>query len=368
MLGVRTHKFIVSARGAKNTFNHKKFKWLEGGEYIELTTLFSINYSSEPPTTQMSVVFLRGENMKHIFLIFGLLATTPAVADAAISSVNYARQFVYQYCKNPNMQLPGTENTSLASQKYILGLVDFMNENKTTYAASSKTDNVASVGYLRESLGKIQSSDVCCPTGYFNVTDGKCANCGIYVPTGTCPDNFTEIPLQNVSLPGAGGDCPSGTENYSTLPDGCAGNATGQISMCVPLPQLKSVQFFVKRLDNSDNNRGYFAFGTGCKLTDTGYVCDDTIMTGETHCGASAELTDENWENFGQLCWYRLTSVKTASNNIVANTPQWHFMGNYAAVGNSCISYCYQAYANIMRSNPMHPTSVHMYFKFGESK
>ncbi len=300
--------------------------------------------------------------MKHIFLIFGLLLTSPAAANAAISSVNYARQFVYQYCKNPNMQLPGTENTSLASQKYILGLVDFMNQNKTTYAASSKTDNVASVGYLRESLGKIQSSDVCCPTGYFNVTDGKCANCGIYVPTGTCPDNFTEIPLQNVSLPGAGGDCPSGTENYSTLPDGCAGNAAGQISMCVPLPQLKTSAYVANYPPAQSNNRAYMAFGTNCKLTANGPVCDDPILTMECHCGASGVYPSDNWEENGGFCWMRITGVKTANYGNISYYGGWYYRYDY---GNTCNGSCCRNQAIALKRGTL--TNVNQIFSiFGE--
>ncbi len=279
--------------------------------------------------------------MKHIFLILGLLLTSPAAANAAISSVNYARQFVYQYCKNPNMQLPGTESASLASQKYILGLVDFMNENKTTYAASSKTDNVASVGYLRESLGKIQSSDVCCPTGYFNVTDGKCANCGIYVPTGTCPDNFMELPLQNAFHPAVGENCPTNMEGYYSVPGGCETNGAPALSLCVPVPQLASVQRVVYRpTKDQDNNRAHFAFGTGCKLTDTGYVCDETLMTGECHCSAAGTLPADNWEKYGQFCWIRINSVKTPHNTVLVKDGNWVMEWNYQQAGNSCHSYC----------------------------
>ncbi len=279
--------------------------------------------------------------MKHIFLIFGLLATTPAAADAAISSVNYARQFVYQYCKNPNMQLPGTESASLASQKYILGMIDFMNENKTTYAASSKTDNVASVGYLRESLGKIQSSDVCCPTGYFNVTDGKCANCGIYVPTGMCPENFTETPINNSALPAAGENCPSGTENYSTLPDGCETAGSNSISMCLPMPQLKRGDSVYSYPQAVANNRSYVAYGTGCKITSNGPVCDDTLLSLECHCGASGTIPADNWEDFGQFCWIRIIGVKTAAyGTVFSDNSGWGILHDYALVADNCTTWC----------------------------
>ncbi len=104
----------------------------------------------------------------------------PMVAVADVPTVGYLTQFYNQVCRNPNLGLldNGVPN-AIPSVRYTLGVVDWMNNNSTTYAADVSEDMIASVDYVSETLGLLAEGSACCPGGYI-AGDGVCRSCGVW--------------------------------------------------------------------------------------------------------------------------------------------------------------------------------------------
>ncbi len=147
---------------------------------------------------------------KGIFL-FALLTTT---AVAELPTVGYVADYYYRQCNNPNLSVPGAGRTELSSEKYVLDIVDLLNNGNTAYGTSTMTDNIVSVGWLMGTLWMLEYADDCCIGGYYDSDSGTCKY-DIFAPgLNGCPSGYDTISIVDVVLVGRGEQCPTGMFEY----------------------------------------------------------------------------------------------------------------------------------------------------------
>ncbi len=136
----------------------------------------------------------------------------PNFASAAVVSEPYLSVYFHDMCHNPDLFVESGAS-GIASQHRVLGVIDFLNENVTSYASELTADKIASVSYLAEALKLVVPESQCCPGGYFNRSADECRDCGVWSNTSEISCLDAGVYLNGTTCAQCPDDhiCPAGT-------------------------------------------------------------------------------------------------------------------------------------------------------------
>ncbi len=124
-------------------------------------------------------------------------------------------------------------------------------------------------------------------------------------------------------------------------------------SMCVPTVASNQSTSYIRSAEE-DNNRGYFAVGTGC-VSGTN-SCRNTLARGESHCSAASILPADNFETNGMYCYCRLTHIRAPNGYLAARSGNWVYRSRFTGTLSNAY-YCYTGCARLCAEQfRTHPT------------
>ncbi len=221
-------------------------------------------------------------------------------ARASLPTAGYISEYYYHSCGNADLSIPGAGRSELAAQKYLLQIVDNLNEGATTFAPDTPTDNIISIGYLNDSLAMLKDSRICCVGGYYRAPTDTCQTCGEWLldTSDMCFDAGEYYDNGTCKSCGDGYICADGTSSRVNCGAGywCADNVRHKcdngIGQC-PYPTHTSQpdtigcdNTLVLASDAADacSAAGVYYDGAGCADCGDGYLCPVGV-TGRIECG-----------------------------------------------------------------------------------
>ncbi len=115
-------------------------------------------------------------------IVFILLALCTS-ARGGLPTAGYVSDYYYRNCANAELDVPGAGRSELTAQKYILSIIDILNDGATTYGPDAATNYVVSTGYLGDTLDMLAESRICCLGGYMDIPTARCKTCGEWLIT-----------------------------------------------------------------------------------------------------------------------------------------------------------------------------------------
>ncbi len=111
--------------------------------------------------------------IKMILCVLFLINSLTAYAD--IVSDHYLAEYFKNICNNPELEITFSAD-GISSRNRVLAVIDFLNNNTTTYASSDAPDAVAATTYLDEAVALLAENTICCINGTFDPTTHQCNN------------------------------------------------------------------------------------------------------------------------------------------------------------------------------------------------
>lgn len=209
---------------------------------------------------------------RYFFCVL-MTGTLFGVARADIATTGYVHDFYQDTCNNSTLDIAGADGRQIASKSYTLGMVDTINQNKTTYRADMESDAIASAGYVQGTVDMVAGSSVCCVGGYYDVDLTECRACGTW-SVAAAKECLDEGKYRNGD---SCSNCPSGYV--------CPAGTSGKISNAV---------YVVQCLDE-----GEYRTKNTCQECVDGYVCPAGQNNAED-CGVgywcvNSEATECDW-------------------------------------------------------------------------
>ncbi len=157
-------------------------------------------------------------------------------AHAAVVSDPYLPVYFGDVCNNSDLFIDSA-SSGIASQHRVLGIIDYLNNNSTSYASELTTDKIASLAYLSTTLSMLTPDAMCCPGGYFSAEHNHCRDCGTWSTTTTisCLDEGKYLSNKTCKSCPDGYLCPAATNGRITVATQCMGAGVYRYqNRCVP--------------------------------------------------------------------------------------------------------------------------------------
>ncbi len=121
-------------------------------------------------------------------------------------------------------------------------------------------------------------------------------------------------------------------------------------SMCMPYIRGGGVISDTSAIDGQiTNNRGYFVAGSNC-ITGT-MMCKHIYIRGEAHCSTSPVYPADNWEEYGNYCFCRITGVRALNGYLAPFPGTWVWNWQYTYGGDYCAKNCAGTCTNLAMGN-----------------
>ncbi len=116
-------------------------------------------------------------------------------------------------------------------------------------------------------------------------------------------------------------------------------------SMCV---HISTTSANISSTGGSTGNRAGWVVGSRCGLTN-GSCSEPPYLKGEAHCSDSGVYPASNWEEYGGVCWCRISAIQAANGYMIPHNGAWVPTGyavkdTWASLcerdcSNKCVSY-----------------------------
>ncbi len=239
-----------------------------------------------------------------ILIVFAM----PAFGD--LPTAGYVSDYYYHKCANANLDIPGAGISNLTAQKYVLDIVDILNQGTTTYGPDAETNHVVSTAFVSSTLPLLGESPICCLGGYMDIDTNKCTSCGEWLVDSTdmCFDAGEYYNNGTCSPCGNGYICAAGTSSRVDCGPGyyCVGNertkCTDGVYRCpyqnhVSEPSIRGCDgidapiIITSTAADECTGSGVYYDGKKCASCPAGYLCP----AGTAHrvvCGAGFWCAD----------------------------------------------------------------------------